>query len=123
MDCWCTVGGYIAAKRTENGIGGVSTVKVTSGGMTAGVVAAIVMKFTVPDAWVLYFFPVLFGVSLIGCIIGTYSAPATDEETLINFYVNVRRGDGGNRFRRKQSPATRIFRRIKTSKGMPSMWR
>ena len=38
-------------------------------GMTAGVVAAIVMKFTVPDAWVLYFFPVLFGVSLIGCII------------------------------------------------------
>lgn len=59
-------------------------------GMTAGVVAAIVMKFTVPDAWVLYFFPVLFGVSLIGCIIGTYSAPATDEETLINFYVNVR---------------------------------
>ena len=58
--------------------------------MTAGVIAAIVMKFTVPDAWVLYFFPVLFGVSLIGCIAGTYSAPPTDEETLINFYTRVR---------------------------------
>ena len=59
-------------------------------GMTTGVVAAIVMKFTVPDALVLYFFPVLFGISLIGCVIGTYSAPATDDETLINFYVRVR---------------------------------
>ena len=56
----------------------------------AGVIAAIVMKFTVPDAWVLYFFPVLFGISLIGCIAGTYSAPPTDEETLISFYTRVR---------------------------------
>lgn len=59
-------------------------------GMTVGVVAAIVMKFTVPDGLVLYFFPVLFGVSLLGCIIGTYSAPPADEETLIDFYVKVR---------------------------------
>lgn len=59
-------------------------------GMTVGVVAAIIMKFTVPDALVLYFFPVLFGVSLIGCIVGTYSAPPTDEGTLIDFYVRVR---------------------------------
>lgn len=36
------------------------------------------------------FLPVLFGVSLIGCIAGTYSAPPTDEETLINFYTRVR---------------------------------
>lgn len=59
-------------------------------GMTAGVVAAIVMKFTVPDAWMLYFFPVLFGISLIGCIAGTYSASPTDEETLISFYIRAR---------------------------------
>lgn len=58
--------------------------------MTAGVVAAIVMKFTVPDAWMLYFFPVLSGISLIGCIAGTYSAPPTDDETLISFYIRVR---------------------------------
>lgn len=59
-------------------------------GMTAGVVAAIVMKFTIPDNMMLYFFPVLFGVSLIGCIVGTYIAPATDDETLMNFYIRVR---------------------------------
>lgn len=59
-------------------------------GMTAGIVAAIVMKFVVPDNQVLYFFPVLFTVSLIGCVIGTYSAPATDDETLIDFYIRVR---------------------------------
>lgn len=52
--------------------------------------AALQQPFTVPDAWVLHFFPVLFGVSLIGCIAGTYSAPPTDEETLINFYPRVR---------------------------------
>lgn len=58
-------------------------------GMTSGVVAAIVMKFTVPDSLVLYFFPVLFGISLVGCIVGTYSAPPADEETLVNFYIRV----------------------------------
>lgn len=36
------------------------------------------------------FFPVLFGISLVGCIVGTYSAPPTDEETLVNFYIRVR---------------------------------
>lgn len=59
-------------------------------GMTAGVVAALVMKFTVPDDMVLYFFPVLFGISLIGCVAGTYSAPPTDENVLVDFYVKVR---------------------------------
>ena len=59
-------------------------------GMTAGVAAAIVMKFTIPDAWMLYFFPVLFLISLLGCILGTYSAPPTDEKVLVDFYVHVR---------------------------------
>ena len=59
-------------------------------GMTAGIVTAIIMKFIVPDHMVLYFFPVLFGVSLIGCIVGTYSASPTNEETLMEFYIRVR---------------------------------
>ena len=58
-------------------------------GMTSGVVAAIVMKFTVPESLVLYFLPGLFGISLVGCIVGTYSAPPADEETLVNFYIRV----------------------------------
>lgn len=59
-------------------------------GMTSGVVAAIVMKFTVTRFVGTLFFPVLFGISLVGCIVGTYSAPPTDEETLVNFYIRVR---------------------------------
>lgn len=70
--------------------------------MTAGVVAAIVMKFTVPDGLVLYFFPVLFGISLIGCIVGTYSAPPTDEDTLIISIFAFVRGDGGNQLSTRQ---------------------
>lgn len=58
-------------------------------GMTAGIVTAIIMKFIVPDSMMLYFFPVLFGISLIGCIVGTFTAPPTDDETLINFYIRV----------------------------------
>jgi len=59
-------------------------------GMTVGMAAAIVMKFIVPDNEVLFFFPVLFGISFICCIIGTYMAPPADDETLIKFYINVR---------------------------------
>lgn len=59
-------------------------------GMTSGVLAAVIMKFIVPDAWVLYSFPVLLSISLLGCIIGTYSAPPADENVLIDFYVKVR---------------------------------
>lgn len=59
-------------------------------GMTVGVLAAIVMKFTISDSQMLYYFPLLFLVSFIGCVIGTYTAPPTDEKTLIHFYVTVR---------------------------------
>ncbi|MCI7706132.1 MAG: Na+:solute symporter [Parabacteroides sp.] len=59
-------------------------------GMAVGVIASVMMKFTIPDSQMLYYFPVLFLVSLIGCVIGTYTAPPTDENTLIEFYVTVR---------------------------------
>lgn len=86
--------------------------------MTAGVLAAIVMKFTVPDAWVLYFFPVLFGVSLIGCIAGTYSAPPTDDETLINFYTRVRPWGWWKPIEEKLWLVTLISSQIRTSREM-----
>lgn len=38
----------------------------------------------------LYWFPVLFALSLVGCLIGTYATKPTDEKTLIAFYRNVR---------------------------------
>ena len=38
----------------------------------------------------LFYFPVLLGVSLIGCVAGTYSAPAVEDETLERFYITIR---------------------------------
>ncbi|WP_281336763.1 sodium:solute symporter family protein [Flavobacterium eburneipallidum] len=38
----------------------------------------------------LYFFPIFILIQLIACIIGSYSAPPTNEKTLIAFYKNVR---------------------------------
>jgi hypothetical protein len=38
----------------------------------------------------LYYWPVLFGLSLAGSILGSYAAPPTDRETLISFYRTVR---------------------------------
>jgi hypothetical protein len=38
----------------------------------------------------LYLFPLLLLVSLAGCIIGTYSAPPTEEAVLLEFYKNVK---------------------------------
>lgn len=38
----------------------------------------------------LYFFWIIFVVSLLGCFLGTFLTPATDAVTLQNFYKNVR---------------------------------
>lgn len=39
---------------------------------------------------VIYLFPVIFGVSLLGAFLGTWLTPATSMETLKSFYKNVR---------------------------------
>jgi uncharacterized membrane protein YeaQ/YmgE (transglycosylase-associated protein family) len=59
-------------------------------GMVAGLVAAYVAPQMFPDVNELYLFPILLGVSLIGSVIGTYSAPPTEEKVLKDFYKNVR---------------------------------
>ena len=59
-------------------------------GMTAGIIASMVFPAVFPDALPLYYFPLTFLVSLIGCFAGTYAAPATDMAVLRNFYRNVR---------------------------------
>lgn len=38
----------------------------------------------------LFYFPVLLVVSLIGCVVGTYSAPPVEDETLERFYITIR---------------------------------
>lgn len=38
----------------------------------------------------IYLFPIIFGFSLLGCLLGTILTPATNRETLKSFYTNVR---------------------------------
>lgn len=58
-------------------------------GMAVGIVAALFMPY-VTSGLPLYWWPVLFLLSLAGSIIGTYSAPATEEAVLKSFYKTVR---------------------------------
>jgi len=58
-------------------------------GMMAGIIAALVFPF-IFSGLPLYNWPLLFLISIIGCIAGTYSAPATDTEILKSFYKQVR---------------------------------
>lgn len=59
-------------------------------GMLAGIVAALVFSQFIPSGRLLYYFPVMFLISMAGCLAGTYSAPATDNNVLKSFYRTVR---------------------------------
>lgn len=67
-------------------------------GMLAGIVAsAIPPALSVSGITnyfdgtrMLYFFPVFIVIQLIACILGTYAAPATNQDTLLTFYKTVR---------------------------------
>lgn len=59
-------------------------------GMLCGIVAALVFTRFFSGIEFLYYFPVLFLISMAGSIIGSYAAPATDMEVLKSFYKNVR---------------------------------
>ncbi|MBC7872491.1 MAG: Na+:solute symporter [Ferruginibacter sp.] len=58
-------------------------------GMLVGIVGAMAMRY-VTTGLPLYWWPVLFVLSMAGCIIGTYAAPPTNEVTLKSFYKTVR---------------------------------
>ena len=58
-------------------------------GMMAGIAAALIFPF-IFTGLPLYNWPLLFLISITGCIVGTYSAPPTDEEILKKFYKQVR---------------------------------
>ncbi len=58
-------------------------------GMAVGIIAALAMPY-VTTGLPLYWWPLLFVLSLTGCIAGTYAAPPTEEAILISFYKTVR---------------------------------
>ncbi|MCF8346055.1 MAG: Na+:solute symporter [Bacteroidales bacterium] len=43
-----------------------------------------------PDIRIFYFFPIILLFSTIGCILGTYLHPATENNVLVSFYKNVK---------------------------------
>ncbi len=59
-------------------------------GMLTGVTGALVFSELFSGIEFLYYFPVLFALSVAGSLIGTYTAPPTDSETLKKFYSTVR---------------------------------
>jgi len=59
-------------------------------GMASGIVAALIFPYLFPGKLALYYWPLLFLVSLAGCVIGALSTPATDRSVLHAFYRTVR---------------------------------
>lgn len=59
-------------------------------GMLAGIVPALLFPYFFRETLELYYFPLLFVLSLAGCIIGSLLTPPTDIETLKSFYQTVR---------------------------------
>lgn len=59
-------------------------------GMLTGIVVAMVFSKFIDDANLLYWFPLLFALSMAGSIIGSYVSPPTDRAVLNSFYSNVR---------------------------------
>ncbi len=59
-------------------------------GMLTGVIGALVFSRFFEGIEFLYYFPILFVLSIIGALTGTYTAPPTDTEVLKNFYKTVK---------------------------------
>ena len=61
-------------------------------GMVAGIVPALILPvlkfYGVLSGLDLYYWPVIFAIALAGCLIGTYTAPATDMAVLKNILPN-----------------------------------
>ena len=59
-------------------------------GMFAGVGGALIFSRFFEGIEFLYYFPLLFLISIAGCLIGTYTAPPTDTTVLKKFYNTVK---------------------------------
>jgi Na+/proline symporter len=68
-------------------------------GMVTGLAAALVMpffshsslsQFPITNNFNMNAFPIIFGISIVGCIVGTFLTKPEDDETLKKFYKSVR---------------------------------
>lgn len=59
-------------------------------GMVGGIASSMVMPKLFPDMAVIYVFPIIFAISLIGCILGSLLYPPDEQKVLVDFYKKVR---------------------------------
>ncbi len=59
-------------------------------GMVSGIGAALVLPILFPELSALNSFPLIFIISIIGCVVATLLYPPDDEKVLMEFYRNVR---------------------------------
>jgi Na+/proline symporter len=59
-------------------------------GMLAGILSSMVFSLLIPSGELLYWFPLLFSISMAGSVIGSYASAPTDMAVLKAFYANVR---------------------------------
>ncbi|QEM02145.1 Na+:solute symporter [Mucilaginibacter rubeus] len=59
-------------------------------GMLSGILSAMIFSLIIPSVQLLYWFPVLFAISLGGSVIGSYATAPTDMTVLRSFYTTVR---------------------------------
>ncbi|MEX1054424.1 MAG: sodium:solute symporter, partial [Rhodothermales bacterium] len=59
-------------------------------GMVGGILAAMIVPAAIPQLTVIYTFPIILLLSIVGCIAGSLMTRPDDEEVLKNFYVKVR---------------------------------
>jgi hypothetical protein len=58
--------------------------------MLVGIAGAMIFSRLFTGIEFLYYFPLLFVLSIAGCLIGTYTTGPTEIETLKKFYITVR---------------------------------
>src|SRR5690554_380140 len=59
-------------------------------GMVAGLIPALIFPYVFSETLDLYYFPWLLLISIAGAMLGTFLTKPTDEDTLKEFYKNVR---------------------------------
>lgn len=59
-------------------------------GMVGGLIPALTFRYIFPGILDTYTFPLMLLISLIACLIGTYTSPPVDNEVLKKFYKTVR---------------------------------
>ena len=59
-------------------------------GMVGGILAAMIVPALMSNVLTLYTFPIIFLLSLVGCIAGSLLTKPDNEEVLKNFYIKVR---------------------------------